>query len=196
MASSKLDFQRFLPAPSCRSIVVIRLGSLFKSELRTLLLNSGNPQSSLDHFLNSGLQGSPKFTRAPKSTRAFIDSITVSDLSISQDTNGIITVEGGGGSETFCNKDNTTAGCDVSLDDNDARGFSTTVSIVGNDVTVTESTLEGGRTGALVMEIESASDPNIGADVNISDKLNLVLRFTSGQDELLTDVFTTRVKPG
>ena len=46
------------------------------------------------------------------------------------------------------------------------------------------------------MEIESASDPNIGADVNISDKLNLVLRFTSGQDELLTDVFTTRVKPG
>ena len=49
----------------CRSIVVIRLGSLFKSELRTLLLNSGNSQSSLDHFLNSGLQGSPKFTRAP-----------------------------------------------------------------------------------------------------------------------------------
>ena len=66
MASSKLDFPQFLPAPSCRSIVVIRLGSLFKSELRTLLLNSGNPQSSLDHFLNSGLQGSPKFTRARK----------------------------------------------------------------------------------------------------------------------------------
>ena len=64
MASSKLDFQRFLPAPSCRSIVVIRLGSLFKSELWTMLLNSGNPQSGLDHFLNSGLQGSPKFTRA------------------------------------------------------------------------------------------------------------------------------------
>ena len=84
----------------------------------------------------------------------------------------------------------------MSLDDNDARGFSTTVSIVGNDVTVTESMLEGGRTGAFVMEIESASDPNIGADVNISDKLNLVLRFTPGQDELLTDVFTTRVKPG
>ena len=66
MASSKLDFPRFLPAPSCRSIVVIRLGSLFKSELRTLLLNSGNPQSGLDHFLNSGLQGSPKFTRAQR----------------------------------------------------------------------------------------------------------------------------------
>ena len=64
MASSKLDFQRFLPAPSCRSIVVIHLGSLFKSELWILLLNSGNPQSSLDHFLNSGLQGSSKFTRA------------------------------------------------------------------------------------------------------------------------------------
>ena len=64
MASSKLDFQRFLPAPSCRSIVVIHLGSLFKSELWTLLLNSGDPQSSPAHFLNSDSQGSPKFTRA------------------------------------------------------------------------------------------------------------------------------------
>ena len=64
MASSKLDFLQFLPAPSCRSIVVIRLGSLFKSKLRTLLLNSGDPQSSLDHFLNSDSQGLPKFTRA------------------------------------------------------------------------------------------------------------------------------------
>ena len=70
MASSKLDFPQFLPAPSCRSIIVIRLDLLFKSELRTLLLNSGNPQSSLDHFLNSSLQGSPKFTRA--SERALV----------------------------------------------------------------------------------------------------------------------------
>ena len=84
----------------------------------------------------------------------------------------------------------------MSLDDNDARGFSATVSIVGNDVTVTESTLEGGGTGALVMEIESSSSPDIGNSVNTSDKLNLVLRLTSGQDELLTNVFTTRVKPG
>ena len=37
---------------------------LFKSELRILLLNSGDPQSSLAHFLNSDSQGSPKFTRA------------------------------------------------------------------------------------------------------------------------------------
>ena len=61
---------------------------------------------------------------------------------------------------------------------------------------MTESALEGGRTGALVMEIESSSSPDIDNNANISDKLNLVLRFTSGQDELLTDVFTTRVKPG
>ena len=67
----------------------------------------------------------------------------------------------------------------MSLDDNDARRFSTTVSIVGNDVTVTESTLEGDRTDAPVMEIESSSSPDIGNSVNISDKLNLVLRFTS-----------------
>ena len=43
---------------------------LFKSELRILLLNSGDPQSSLARFLNSSIQGSPKFTRALKSTRA------------------------------------------------------------------------------------------------------------------------------
>ena len=61
---------------------------------------------------------------------------------------------------------------------------------------MTESTLEGDRTDAPVMEIESSSSPDIGNSVNISDKLNLVLRFTSGQDELLTDIFTTRVKPG
>ena len=39
---------------------------MFKGELRTLLLNSGDPQSSPAHFLNSGLQGSPKFTRADR----------------------------------------------------------------------------------------------------------------------------------
>ena len=47
------------------------------------------------------------------------------------------------------------------------------------------------------MEITSSgtgTNLDLGSDVNISDKLNLVLRFTSGQDELLTDVFTTRVK--
>ena len=64
MASSKLDFPRFLPAPSCRSKVVIRSASVSKGGLRTLLLNSGDLPSGLAHFLNSGLQGSPKFTRA------------------------------------------------------------------------------------------------------------------------------------
>ena len=59
-------FLRFLSAPSCRSKVVIRLASPFKSELRALLLNSGDPQSSLDHFLNSDLRGSPKVTRAQR----------------------------------------------------------------------------------------------------------------------------------
>ena len=43
---------------------------LFKSDLRILLLNSGDPQSSLARFLNSDLQRSPKFTRVLKSTRA------------------------------------------------------------------------------------------------------------------------------
>ena len=62
-----------------------------------------------------------------------------------------------------------------------------------------DSTIEGGRSTALVIKITAdgtSGIPDISEDVNISDKLNLVLRFTSGQDELLTDVFTTRVKPG
>ena len=45
---------------------------LFKSELRILLLNSGDPQSSLARFLNSSIQGSPKFTRAPKPISAIV----------------------------------------------------------------------------------------------------------------------------
>ena len=44
--------------------VVIRSASVFKGELRILLLNSGDLPSGLAHFLNSDLQGSPKFTRA------------------------------------------------------------------------------------------------------------------------------------
>ena len=44
---------------------MIRFAAVFKGELRTLLLNSGDPQSSPAHFLNSDSQGSPKFTRAP-----------------------------------------------------------------------------------------------------------------------------------
>ena len=77
---------------------------------------------------------------------------------------------------------------------NNARGFSIAEGNTAN--TVLDSILEGGRINALVMEVESSSVPNIEADVSISDKLNLVLRFTSGQDELLTDVLSTRVKPG
>ena len=45
-------------------IAVIASIPVVTSMLRILLLNSGDPQSSLAHFLNSDLQGSPKFTRA------------------------------------------------------------------------------------------------------------------------------------
>ena len=61
---SKFDFLQFLLAPSCRSKIVICFRMLFKSDLRILLLNSGDPQSSLARFLNSDMQRSPKFTSA------------------------------------------------------------------------------------------------------------------------------------
>ena len=142
----------------------------------------------------------------------FIDSITVSDLKVKQSGAGILNVEGSGGttqSKNFCSAvttANAATGIVACLKADDARGFSLstngatgTGTGTATDPAVVESTLEGGRTNALVMEVTQSGTGtalDIGSDVNISDKLNLVLRFTSGQDELLTDVFTTRVKPG
>ena len=133
-------------------------------------------------------------------TAIFIDTITVSEISISQDEYGILTLDDSTTTDTdYCKTVKVAAAgtppviaCTAAKD---SRGFSisTTGWQSGDTVTVSPSTLEGGRTSALVMAIEGSK---IGGDVNISDKLNLVLRFTSGQDELLTDVFTTRVKPG
>ena len=130
-------------------------------------------------------------------TAIFIDTISVSKISIEQDKYGILTLDDSTATDTnFC-KTAFAAATPVILCSaaDDARGFSISTNghQSGTIATVLKSTLEGGRTSALVMAIE---DSNLGADVNISDKLNLVLRFTSGQDELLTDVFTTRVKPG
>ena len=130
-------------------------------------------------------------------TQVFIDSITVSDVTIKQDAAGILDVEG----KKFCSITTATTATGtiiVCQPAEDARGFalSTNADTDLDDAEYVESTLEGGRTSALVMEVESTGSPDLSDDVNISDKLNLVLRFTSGQDELLTDVFTTRVKPG
>ena len=101
-------------------------------------------------------------------TKVIIDSITVSGITIGQE------------------------------DDNTFKFGTTTINaskITRDDGIGDDSTLEGGRTQALALTIKSDANPDL-RDVNISDKLNLVLKFTSGQDELLTDVFTTRVKPG
>ena len=134
-------------------------------------------------------------------TAVFIDSITVSDVTLKQDQGGVLNAKETGTGTYFCTVAIATAPTDgvkcSKIDD--ARGFSLSSTGVNADsatYTVTTSTLEGGRTSALVMEVKSTSAPDMSADINISDKLNLVLRFTSGQDELLTDVFTTRVKPG
>ena len=117
-------------------------------------------------------------------TAVYIDEITVSDLTITQPPGGThaLHTEDSGGTKEF-----EIGGTN---DPDDARGFS-----IKEGAEDTDSTLEGGRTNAFVMKITSDSSPDVG-DVNISDKLNLRLRFTSGQDELVTDVFSTRVKPG
>ena len=131
-------------------------------------------------------------------TAIFIDSITVSEISIEQDEYGILTLDDSTTTDTdYCKTPLSLPLHQLLLAKQQKMRvdfqLATNGHQSGTTVTVTSSTLEGGRTSALVMAID---DSNLDTDVNISDKLNLVLRFTSGQDELLTDVFTTRVKPG
>ena len=124
-------------------------------------------------------------------TSVFIDTISVTGITIIQNEDYELELTDGTDTKIFCIVSG--GGCE---DADRVEGFS--LIRIANQTTpeVKESTLEGGRTQALVMQITSDSSPDIGDKVNISDKLNLVLKFTSGQDELLTDVFTTRVKPG
>ena len=132
-------------------------------------------------------------------TNVFIDNISVSVLKISQDEYGILTLDGQFAPQTHCTSD-TPPNCANELVAAKIRGFSLSTNGLKNDsATVTDSILEGGRTNAFVLEIDcnlAACGADISQDVNISDKLNLVLRLTSGDDVILTDVFTTRIKPG
>ena len=108
-------------------------------------------------------------------TSVYIDSITVSDVDIEQ-----------GGTSPY----NIT----LMIDNTVETPAITKIKGIGAD-----SVLEGGRTNALVLEISHDNTDNtkdLGENINISDRLSLTLGFTSGQDELLTDVFSTRVKPG
>ena len=137
-------------------------------------------------------------------TSIFIESISVSDVEIKQDQEGKLTLESNAGNpKIFCHSTNTNSTiCPNDLETDEARGFSLYIRGTGDATVVSDSVLEGGRTNAIVLEIECNDDSATGCgadisdDINISDKLNLVLRFHSGDDELLTDVSTTRVKPG
>ena len=136
-------------------------------------------------------------------TSIFIESISVSEVEIKQDQEGKLTLESDAGNpKTFCHNTAANNTCDNKLAADEARGVSLHISGTGDAAVVSDSVLEGGRTNAIVLEIECNDDgatgcgADISDDINISDKLNLVLRFYSGDDELLTDVSTTRVKPG
>jgi len=124
-------------------------------------------------------------------TSVFIDEISVSDITIKQSDDGVITLDGTGSGD-YCLAGGA---CSSSMPREAARGFS----VKDNNSTVTESTLEGGRSNAFVIEIECA-DALCGADiqreVSISDRLTITLRYNSGDDVLLTDAFYARVQPG
>ena len=130
----------------------------------------------------------------------FIDSISVSDIDIRQDVStGIVTVsdDGFANEDAYCDLIGTTlpSNCDFDVERYD--GFSI---LAGNSTNseIEESILEGGRTNAFRLEITSASGANadISEGVNISDSMKLILRFNSGDDTLLTDPYTARVRSG
>ena len=62
------------------------------------------------------------------------------------------------------------------------------------------ASLDGGGTNAIRLTVTmdglTPPDNNISNTVTISDRLTLQLGFTSGDDEFLSDVYNTRVRPG
>lgn len=167
----------------------------FQSQIDPFTTSSSLEVRNLNAVLNGdslSVTATIKNSGQTSITAVYVDEITVSDLTISQGGSPATLGAGdGAGSKAFCLLSNSTS-CDAAA--SDARGFSIHDGAASSPEE-SDSTLEGGRSGAFVMKIESASAPDL-SDVNISDKLNLRLRFTSGQDELVTDVFSTRVKPG
>jgi hypothetical protein len=115
-----------------------------------------------------------------------LDKITVSDIEVTQDLEGKIVL----GDDTYT-KEFGFNGTSNAIAREDARGIS-----VYNDGALTESILEGGRSQAFVLEITSDSQPEISSTVQISDRLTLTLQARSGDDVIITDTFSTRVKPG
>ena len=170
----------------------------FQSQTDPFTTSSSLEVRNLNAVLNGDtlkLTATVKNSGQTSITAIFIDSISVSKVKIGQngDDKNVLNVAVGNTGKNFC-KAAVTSLCTAIVR---ADGFS--LNEGGGTVIpdgTTSSTLEGGRSNALVMEVKSDANPPLGTNINISDKLNLVLRFTSGQDELLTDVFTTRVKPG
>ncbi len=130
-----------------------------------------------------GITATVKNSGQTSITNVFVNEISVSKITFTQsavDGKGTLSTTGTGADKEYTQAVLETAGME-------GAGL--------------DSTVEGGRSTALVLKVTSDGSGTpatikISDDVNISDKLNLVLRFTSGQDTLLTDVFTTRVKPG
>lgn len=135
-------------------------------------------------------------------TQLYIDSISVSAIDIAQNNDGVVIVDNGDEDQGYCSQVVTSTLCAVGLDDGtERRGFSISTNGAG---LVEESVLEGGRTQAFKLVIE-ATDPtptdttnevDISEDVNISDQLTMTLRFNSGDDTLVSDAYSTRVRSG
>ena len=153
--------------------------------------------------------GTIKNTGSTSISEITINSISVSELSITQDDAHVLRVSGTHKdmpkvSELFCsvvvmNGSGTICGkLDTGI------GFSIAVNPNLTTPTVTESILEGGRTKAFQLKIEASDlDPaatphelDISDNVRISDNLTLILQFESGQDVLLSETYQARVRSG
>ncbi|ABK77309.1 hypothetical protein CENSYa_0676 [Cenarchaeum symbiosum A] len=141
-----------------------------------------------------------KNTGTTSISEVLIEDIRVSDLAISQDGDRRIMVSDGAGTRFFCTGlasgtcgAGTVTGNSTELTDADHDGISI---LNADEDEANRSVLEGGRSNAFKISIDSDMAPAIGESVRISDRLTLTLRFASGDDTLVSDAFSTRVKPG
>ncbi len=167
---------------------------IFQEQADPFLSNSGITVTTLSALLDGdtlSITGAIKNIGQITVSEIYIDSISVSDLRIIQDADtGILTLTDGTASSNRCAA--TFTGCTAALGIGTFKGFS-----VGDAVgTVTESVLEGGRTNAFKIEVTETTSPDISKVVNISDRLTLKLQFESGEDTLISDAYTVRVRPG
>ena len=145
------------------------------------------------------ITGTMKNIGATSISKITIEEIRVSDLRIIQDADGVVKLTNIKDKKTnsFCWNDNgngtgtSPVTCRKLIS---SVGF-TSKNNTSSGPTLTESTLEGGRSNAFKLTFDSGT-VNIKDSVRISDTMTLILKYQSGSDVLLSEPYTARVRAG